>query len=294
MRLVLYLVAALPMVLAATSGCQLLSTHDDNIPGQSPLKPAGASPDSLTMEIVWVRFVEDDPQLNDAVWQEIDESQLAAGLRRELANNGFRVGVVGGTLPDALARALRQGESPSNSAIAKSASQTVDLSVEPIVHGRIQQLRRNKRSEIQASEVYASMPLLVSRGHEPLGGQTYHAAQAIYALRVEPQPDRTALVELTPEVHHGAPRLRLTRGEEDTGVLWQAPVRDREVFNQLRMTVKLAPGEMLLLMSLPDAGSRLGHYFHTVDSADGRQQKLILIRLADVPPGNTFAGIAGE
>jgi hypothetical protein len=86
----------------------------------------------------------------------------------------------------------------------------------------------------------------------------------------------------------------LTRGEEDTGILWQAPVRDREVFSHLRISVKLSAGEMLLLMSLPDAGSRLGNYFHTVDSPDGRQQKLILIRLAEVPPSDTFAAIADE
>ena len=72
-------------------------------------------------------------------------------------------------------------------------------------------------------------------------------------------------------------------------MLRMASQRNREVFDRLRLSVKLAPGEMLVLMSLPDAGSRLGHYFHTVDSADGPQQKLILIRLADVPPSDTFA-----
>ena len=45
---------------------------------------------------------------------------------------------------------------------------------------------------------------------------------------------------------------------------------------------------MLVLTSLPNSGSRLGHYFHTVDAADGPQQKLILIRLAQVPPSHTF------
>jgi hypothetical protein len=60
------------------------------------------------------------------------------------------------------------------------------------------------------------------------------------------------------------------------------------------MSVKLAPGEMLLLMSLPNSGSRLAEYFHTAQSSDGREQKLILIRLADVPESNTFANIASE
>jgi hypothetical protein len=193
-----------------------------------------------------------------------------------------------------LASALHHDSAATDGAVERIATQPVDLTAEPIVHGRIQQLRRDQRSEIQASDVYASMPLLINRGHESLGGDTFQQAQAIYTLRVDPQPDRTVLVELTPEVHHGVPRTRWTRGEDNAGVLRLAPARDHEVFNQLRTTVKLAPGEMLLLMGLPDSGSSLGHYFHTVDSANGRQQKLILIRLADVPPSDTFAELAGE
>ncbi len=120
-----------------------------------------------------------------------------------------------------------------------------------------------------------------------LGGHTYQQAKAIYSLRVDPRPDRTAIVELTPELHHGAAQAALDGG--DDGILKQASLSERKVFEQLQLSVRLAPGEMLVLMSLPDAGSRLGHYFHTVDSADGPQQKLILIRLAQVPPSDTFA-----
>jgi hypothetical protein len=123
-----------------------------------------------------------------------------------------------------------------------------------------------------------------------LGGRTYDQADCIYVLRVESHPDRTAKVELTPELHYGTPRLRYTGG--DDGILMQASLKEREVFDRLRLSVKLAPGEMLVLMSMPDAGSCLGHYFHTVDSFDGTQQKLILIRLAEVPPSNTFSDAA--
>jgi hypothetical protein len=127
---------------------------------------------------------------------------------------------------------------------------------------------------------------LVSGGAE-LGGHTYQQAKAVYCLRVDPRSDRTALVELTPEIQHGASRLRFTTG--DDGILKQASLNERKVFEQMQLSVRLAPGEMLVLMSLPNSGSRLGHYFHTVDSADGPQQKLILIRLAEVPSSDTFA-----
>jgi hypothetical protein len=284
--------AAMWCILCTIGGCRLFA-HDDEPLGKSPLRPAEPSPDSVTMEIIWARFPANDPQLNSDAWQEIDETQLSPAVRRELANNGFRAGVIGGTLPDPIARALNSGKLPAEVANSQSESADVDLTADPIVHGRLQQLRRNQRSEVQASEVYSSLPLLINNARE-LSGRTFAQAQAIYALRIDPKPDRTAIVELTPELHYGPLQWRWTRGEDDSGILRQAQVRDHEVFDQLRMSVRLAPGEMLVLMGLPDAGSRLGQYFHTTNSPEGPQQKLILIRLAGVPPSNTFADLLAE
>lgn len=286
--------AALALLAWLVSGCQLFSAGPASRKSHSPLQPAQASPDSVAMNIVWARFPANDPVLDDAAWREIDETQIDPAVRRELLNNGLRAGVISGSLPSAIAKIVHQDDRPESSpedgeSTTAAKLQTADLLTEPIVHGRTSRLRRKQRTEIQASEIYPSLPLLVSGGAE-LGGHTYEQAQAVYALRVDPQPDRTTMVELTPELQYGQPRLRITGGEE--GFFRQASMKDREVFDRLRLSVKLAPGEMLVLMSLPDAGSRLGHYFHTVDSADGLQQKLILIRLAEVPPSDTFANTA--
>jgi hypothetical protein len=290
-----YLGVALLVLASCACGCQLFPADHPMLHGQSPLKPAPASADSVAMEIVWARFPANDPVLDDAAWHNIDETQIDPTVRRELVNNGLRAGVISGALPPTIDKVLHQGaqpDSPTKNSNAKSdtaKSQTPELLTEPIIHGRTRRLRRNERFEIQASESYASMPLLVNNGTE-LTGHTYEQADAIYALRVDPRPDRTAMVELTPELQHGAPRWRWTGG--DDGVVHQASLKERQVFDRLRMSVKLAPGEMLVLMSMPDSGSSLGHYFHTVDSADGPQQKLILIRLAEVPPSNTFSDSA--
>jgi hypothetical protein len=282
-------IAALALLVIVTSGCRMF-IDEDQPPGRSPLRPAEASPDSVRMEIIWARFAADDPDLNETTWREIDETQIAPSVRRELARNGFRAGVIGGSVPDAIARALGSGETHDDEQSATDNPEAVPLTAEPVVHGRIQQLRRNQRSEIQASDIHASLPLLTGSGQE-LSGQTFHDAQAIYALRVDPQPDQTVLVELTPELHHGQARLRFARDDDNMGILRQAPMREREVYSKLRMSVRLAPGEMLVLLGLNDAGSRLGHYFHTVDSSDGPQQKLILIRLAEVPSSDIFAAM---
>ena len=289
--------AALALLACLASGCQLFPRGHVALKGHSPLQPAQASPDSVAMNVVWARFSANDPVRDDATWREIDEAQIEPAVRRELLNNGFRAGVISGSMPPAIAKIMNQDERPATIPIvgdpkAPVAVQSAELLNDPVVHGRTKQISRNLRVEVQASEVYASLPLLVSGGASgELGGRPYQQAQAIYALRVDPQPDRSTLVELMPELHHGAARLRYS-GEE--GIVRQVMGKDREVFDRLRVSVKLAPGEMLVLMSLPDAGSRLGHYFHTVDSSDGLQQKLILIRLAEVPPSDTFANTANR
>jgi hypothetical protein len=268
--------------------------------GQSPLRPARQSPGSVTIEMMWVRFPDGDPLLNDDAWLEIDETRIDPAVRRELANNGFRVGVINGNLPDAMARALDQkGALSSDDSNQGGASQSetrslenvsLEMMAEPIVRGHVKQLRRHERWEIQASDVLSSMPLIEPDGKQ-VRGATYADAQAMYGLRVDPQPDRTVLLQLTPELHYGPYRPSWT-GEP--GLMMQTTKRDRKVFTPMQLNVRLSAGEMLVLMNMPNAGSRLGEYFHTVESSGGRQQKLILLRLAQVPPSDTFAAPASE
>jgi hypothetical protein len=280
---------AIALFVCLAGGCRLFP-GDTMTQNHSPLKPAPPSPDSVAMEIIWARFPANDPVLGDAAWHEIDETQIEPAVRRELLNNGIRAGVIGSIVPPAIDHVLHQHESSSDKGQSDKSKKNAELTTEPIVHGHVLRVRHNQRTDIQASEEYPSMPLLMPlpvSGDTKLGGRTYEQAKAVYSLRVDPRPDRTALVELTPEIQYGAPRLRFTTG--DDGILKQASLNERKVFDQLKLSVRLAPSEMLVLMSLPDSGSRLGHYFHTVDSADGPQQKLILIRLAEVPSSDTFA-----
>ncbi|HEX5472069.1 MAG TPA: hypothetical protein VFW73_09290 [Lacipirellulaceae bacterium] len=285
MKTLIHYGVAIALTICIASGCRLLS-NPTLAGGHSPLKPPQPAPDSVAMEIIWVRFPQNDPLFDDATWREIDETQIDPAVRRELLNNGLRAGVIGSSVPAAISRALHQEEPKSTDHQVAALEKNDELMSDPPVHGHVVRLRRNQRSEIQASEIYPSLPLLVSNGTE-LTGHTYEQAQAVYSLRVDPSLDRAVRVEVTPELEYGTPKFRFTSGEDR--FLRQASLRDQKVFDHLRMSVRLSPGDMLVLMSLPNAGSRLGHYFHTVDSPNGPQQKLILIRLAEVPPSDTFA-----
>lgn len=273
-------------------GCRLMN-EEAVVQGTSPLRPVRPSPDSMQLEVIWARCPLDDAEMNDTVWSEIDETQVAPDVHRELARNGFRVGVVAGTPPDAIARLLNM-QAAGSPAANGDGNQLVDVTHENKIHGSRRNLRRGERMEIRASENMASMPLLVGRGRE-LGGRTFRDAQAIYALTIDPQPDQTVKVQVTPEIHFGPSKLRWSGGEDGMDVvLRQLPMREREIFDSMRMEVRLAPGEMLILAGLPDSGCRPGQYFHTAESAGGREQKIVLIRLAQVPRSDTFAGVASK
>lgn len=262
------------------------------VQGASPLRAVRPSPDSVQIEVIWARCDLNDSELNDAVWNEIDETQIEPAAHRALARNGFRVGIVTGTPPDAIARLLKMSAAPPADANDDGGLKTLDLQQDAKIYGRRRNLRRGERMEIRASENLAAMPLLVARDRD-VHGRTFHDAQAIYALSVDPQPDQTVRVELTPEIQFGPAQMRWTGGDDGIDVvLRQLPMRDREVFEAMRMNVRLAPGEMLVLAGLPDSGSRPAHYFHTADSAAGREQKIMLIRLAQVPQSDTFAAAA--
>src|SRR4051794_16665470 len=175
---------SIALAFCIATGCHMFPKQE--LAGShSPLKPAQRSPDSIAIEIIWARFPANDPVLDDAAWREIDETQIDPSVRRELVNNGLRAGIISGALPPAIDRVLRQGAKSDSSdegsehPSASPKSQSVALLSEPIVHGRIRRLRRKQRFEIQASETYPSLPLLVS-GDNELNGRPYEQAEAVY------------------------------------------------------------------------------------------------------------------
>lgn len=254
-------------------------------PGQTPLHKASASPDAATIEIFWARFPPDSANLSDQLWSEVQEDRLPPELRARLAQHGLRAGVVGGTPPAALMELLNpDGRSFDEHADDEQISPS-SLSETPRVTRRLKQLRFNTRMELQASEVIESAALLVPQNGE-LSGGTFELAQAVYQLELHGRPNRQVELEIVPELQYGPQRTRWS--QDNNGILRLAPGRDAEVFQGLKMSVPLSPGEMLVICGLPAASSRLGQYFHSVQTPTGREQKAVLIRLAEIPQGIAF------
>ena len=81
---------ALSLIALALAGCARIERR-----GKSPLPPLRMSQESVTVEKLSVRFPYGDEDLNGPLWNDVDEQCFSPELRRRLAANGLRAGLVG-------------------------------------------------------------------------------------------------------------------------------------------------------------------------------------------------------
>jgi hypothetical protein len=264
-------------------GCQVFDKPPDRAL-ESLLKPVNTSKESVAIEIFQARIPLDQEAKADALWERIDEQKFDAELRRKLVANGLRVGVVGGALPEDLAKLL---ELDGEAAEVSDSQQITDQTAVPRVTRRVVQVKRSNPISIQVSELRDEAQVLLSQDGA-FGGKTFRQMQGVYSLQAETAPGQRVKVRLTPELQHGELKPRYTPGAQQ-GIFMSIPSREREVFDDLSMDATLAPGELLVLGCLPAAKTSLGGVFHTATAAGKDERKLILVRLLQVPPSEILA-----
>jgi hypothetical protein len=274
-RILLFLPLLAPML-----GCQTLAKR-----GKTPLAPASMSPDSVVVEVFRIRFPSANQGVNEAVWDEIDEQHFPTHLRRQLAGNGFRVGLIGGQVPITLSRLMQLRDAPPPTGQSTEVS-VAAMEEEPTVQRKQMTLRSGKRGEIVVSGIYEQLPVLINRAGE-LGGKTYYQAQGMLAIKAFPQRDGRVRIEMVPELHHGKLQQRWTANQ---GVMRLDAGRPRRVFEEMRVEGMLAPGEMLLIGGLSSRPGSLGHHFFTRDNGHLERQ-LLVVRLAQTQHQDMFSPV---
>jgi hypothetical protein len=251
--------------------------------GTSPLRPAQMSPDSVVLEMFFVRFPFGDKDINEKLWEQIDEQRFSPDLRQRLARNGFRVGMLGGQMPGELSKLMELSDKPAAADRAEG-EKIENLQAEPRVVRRRLQLRAGQRSEITASTIYPQLPVLVCESGR-VSGQTYDQAQGIFAMKSLPQADGRVRLELVPELHHDQSRQRYIGSQ---GMFRLDTSRPKKVYDDMAITAELAPGSMLILSSLANRPGSLGHHFFT-ESEPRLEQKLLIVRLAQTQHDGLFS-----
>jgi len=251
--------------------------------GKSPLRPVRMWPDSVALDVFFVRFPACDAEDAATLWAEADEMHLPADVRQRLTQNGFRVGLLGGQVPISLSRLLELKDKPAPGCRSLE-TQVANLEHEPRVVRRHMELRAGVRTEVIASDVQEELPVLrcCPAGVE---GETFRSAQAVFALSVANERDGRVRVRLIPEIHHGESKLRYVSTQ---GAIRIQSGRAKRAFEDLAMEALLAPGHILVMGTLKERPGTIGHRFFA-ENVDGRvEYKLLVLRLAQTQHDELF------
>ncbi len=275
------------LLMPCWSGCTSLLTLPVPENPQAFLRAAETAPDSVALEIFQVRYPAVDQKLNKEVWQLVDEQRLDVNVRHELIRNGFRAGVLGGVVPDRLAKYLNlESEKPETKAARVITGQNAD----PSVTRRVVQLGRSKSVTVVAAELRDQLNILINN-ESGLRGRSFEQVQAVYLLRAQAVAGQRVTLRLTPELQHGEQRLRYSGSDQAMGIFMATPSRERELYDDLELHVEMTAGEFLIVGGLPDASGSLGHAFHAENQRGPAEQKLILIRLVEVPGSEILSDV---
>lgn len=238
------------------------------------------SRDTVVLEMQTVLIPESSSDIElDRLWNELDEQHLDRDLRRRLADNGMRCGLLGTQIPELLRQVLESQLSSSQDRWELMES----LPDNPIGHRRLQ-ARAHKRYEIVASPSQASCVVLTSQNGR-LAGQTLYDAQCRFALRTYPRGDGNVRLELTPEIHHGPLEQKWTGSD---GAFQPVVSRQKEIFDQLRIDTVLSPGEILLLTSTSEPKGVGALFFSDLSRPSAPCVKMLLVRLAQTQLDDLF------
>jgi hypothetical protein len=266
----------------------LLAPGCRNLPeqvGKSPLKPIRMAPDTVALDVFFVRFPFGQSEPNGPLWGEIDETCWPAELRQKLALNGFRVGLVGGQVPPIPLSTLLELKDKPAPAGTMHETNVADVAEEPRVYRRHMPLHFGQRGELFTSGPYEELVVLVCN-HADIEGKTYYGnVRPILSARAAQEPDGRVRLSLVPEVHYGAPNPSLVG---QPGLMRLEPSQPKRVFQDMTIETSLRPGQMLVLGSLPQRPGSLGHHFFTHKTNGRLEQKLLVIRLSQTQHDGLF------
>jgi len=257
-------------------GCAVVKPHSTH---KSPLAPLTVSPDAIMLEVFSAPAPAGVVSL-DELWQLVDEQPLDPELRRRLAENGFRAGIVGPSVPAVLGKLLKV----SDKRISDEEKTMVPLDSDRDVSLRLLYAKSGKRNELVIPHTRERLVVL-EHCEGQVRGKTYDQADCRLELRAFPEDDGRVRIELTPEIHHGVFQSRV-RGSD--GQMRFTQERPKRVFADLKLAPRLAPGQMLLVAARSDRPGSAGYHFFTDTQGDKPLPMVWVVRASRDTPDQAF------
>lgn len=277
-------VALLAFLPAALPGCSLFSTsmrflltRDGDQPARkasnSLLKPLRPAQDAVELEVFFVERSRTDPLLGEMLWKNLAPiGEMPAETRQRLFESGFRAGHSASAPPPALETLLQLRSEISDDALPADQKNLIRRTI-PLPSG--------SDTEIQTSPNYPLLELPPSAGAEE---KRFENARCLFRVQATRRQDGWATLEFQPEIHHGQYGWRPMAVEN--GLTSEFAGRTTQQIHPLfrhRFSVSLNRGEMVVLSAdTAETGSLGALFFRGPDDA-AHLQRLLVIRLADLP-----------
>ncbi len=270
----------LTSTLVALSGCSLFQggmkflfsrSQSHNANGTSILRPLRRAYDAVELEVYFVERPKSDPLLGEMLWRDIAPiGTLSPEVRRELKSSGFRVGHTSSTPPPALETLLGLRTEISDDAGPADQKHLVRQHIN---------LRAGNETEVQTSPHYPQMDVILPSS-EGVKLKSFENARCLFRIKAKRLQKGWVTLEFQPEIHHGQIGYRYMPSSEG----WAGRTKQiiHPIFTQ-RFSVSLNQGEMVVLSADGKDAESLGSYFFQGPGNDTRRQRLLIVRLAELP-----------
>ena len=140
-------------------------------------------------------------------------------------------------------------------------------------------LRAGNETEVQISPQYPQLDVILPSS-EGVQLKTFEYARCLYRIKAKRLQKGWVTLEFQPEIHHGRYGYRFLPSSEG----WAGGTKQiiHPFFTQ-RFSVSLNQGEMVVLSSDGKDVESLGSYFFQGLGNDTHRQRLLIVRLAELP-----------
>lgn len=259
-------------------GCELFRESPAKLAAvEAGLPNIQAPPDSMQLEVLFVERPVGDRLMGNSLWNEVDTNlNMEPEEQRDLARNGFLVGVAGSHPPVALQQLLEMRAKPKDGEITPAAE------VDQTLQGNRFFLQSGGETQIQLSDVpYEDFQfnLFATHGAKNSSLKTYHGARCVYRVSVRREQRGWARLEFVPEIHHGMDQLRPAAGADNWELKSQPNI---EKLYAQRFTVILNTGDMVLVTGRSDLAGTCGQRFFTGPEGQDGIQRMMIVRLSQM------------
>lgn len=232
--------------------------------------------------MTFVRIPESQAAFADQFWPEVDETILSVDLRRRLAANGFRCGLLGSPVPTALQEVLDQVPETD----PQQGTKVIDPGRQVVARtSRMRSCTGETGKILVRSTPVEKMAALAFDDDGHVHGESLEKAQFLFALTSFAQGDGGVELDLIPMIEHGDPKSRF-RGENGAWIVDNTS-RDVLLYDDMKINSMLNPGEALAI-TCTGRPRGLGEQFFGDDGAEKIPRLLLVVRLQQTQRDSRF------